>query len=259
MILTGHQPNYLPYLGFFHKIAHADAYLVVDTVQFVKRGPFGWIHRNKIRTKDGWMWLSVPVKTHDRFHQSIAEAEIDNVGPWRRKHWKSIALWYAKAPHFAEHRGFFEELYSREWTHLSPLCEEIIRYLIRAFGLTAEVHRLSDMKATGRATDLIVSFCKELGAGSYVSGIHGKDYLDQAAFDRAGIELVFQEFAHPTYAQCQGGEFVEGMAAIDLLFNAGPRSREILVGTPGAHSPSPALTREPGWVDKRGERKDPTP
>ncbi len=245
MILTGHQPNYLPYLGFFHKIAHADAYLLVDTVQFVKRGPFGWIHRNKIRTKDGWMWLSVPVKTHDRFHQSIAEAELDNVGPWRRKHWKSISLWYARAPHFAEHRQFFEELYGRPWTHLAPLCEEIIRYLIRAFGLEAKVYRLSDLQARGQATELIVNFCRELGAEKYVSGVHGRDYLDGAAFEKAGIDLVFQEFAHPRYTQCQPGEFVEGMGAIDLLFNAGPRSREILVGKDGAESPPRVLAREP--------------
>jgi hypothetical protein len=230
MILTGHQPNYLPYLGFLHKIAHADTFLIVDTVQFVKRGPFGWIHRNRIRTHQGWMWLSLPVKTHGRYHQSIAEAELDNKLPWARKHLRSISMAYAKAPHFEEHRPFLGDLYGRPWTHLAPLCEEVIRYLIQAFRLEVEVLRLSDLKSRGKASDLIVNFCRELGADTYLSGVHGRDYLDQEAFERAGIDLVFQEFRHPVYPQCHPGDFVPDLSAIDLLFNAGPRSPSILLG-----------------------------
>lgn len=228
MILTGHQPNYLPYLGFLDKIARADAFLLVDTVQFVKRGPFGWIHRNKIRTSEGWTWLSLPVKTHGRFHQSIADAELDPLLPWRRKHLRSISFAYAKAPHFGEHRPFFEEVYSREWPRLAPLCEEIIRYLIDAFGMKAEVLRLSDLKVEGKWTELIINFCKALGAEAYISGVHGRDYLDPSAFEKAGVRLIFQEFRHPVYRQCQPGEFIPNLAAIDLLFNAGPKSLDIL-------------------------------
>lgn len=230
MILTGHQPNYLPYLGFFEKIARADAFLMVDTVQFVKRGPFGWMHRNRIRTPEGWMWLSLPVKTHGKFHQPIHEAELDNRLPWRRKHHRSIAFAYARAPHFADHEAFLEELYGREWDRLAPLCEEVIRYLIGAFGLKAEILRLSDQPVEGKGTELIINFCKALGAEAYISGVHGKDYLDTAAFEAAGIRLIFQEFEHPVYRQCHPGEFIPDLAAIDLLFNMGPESHSILMG-----------------------------
>lgn len=228
MILTGHQPNYLPHLGLFDKIARSDAFLIVDTVQFVKRGPFGWMHRNRIRTEKGWQWLSLPVKTHGKFRQQICDAELDGHLPWRRKHLRSISFAYAKAPYFADHKEFFQDLYRREWKRLSPLCEEVIRYLMDAFGLGAEVHRLSDRRVGGKGTELIVNFCREFGADTYISGTHGQDYLDRSAFEEAGIRLVFQEYEHPVYPQCQPGEFIPGLSAIDLLFNVGPGSSSTL-------------------------------
>ncbi len=230
MILTGHQPNYLPYLGFFEKIASADAFLIVDTVQFVKRGPFGWMHRNRIRTANGWQWLSLPVKTHGKFHQRICDAGLDEHLPWRRKHLRSISMAYARSSHFAHHSDFFEEIYAREWDRLSPLCEELIRYLIASFGIQTEIHKLSDMNVPGKGAEMIVNFCRELGADSYLSGMHGRDYLDPAVFAEAGIRLIFQEYQHPVYRQCQGGDFIPGLSAIDLLFNAGPGSLSILKG-----------------------------
>lgn len=231
MILTGHQPNYLPYLGFFHKIAKADAFVLVDTVQFVKRGTFGWIHRNRIRScgPEGWMWLSVPVLTSGKFTQSIREARIDESVPWRRKHWRSLHLAYGRHPHFAEHAPFFEALYARPWDHLSPLSEEIIRYLMKAFGLSTPFHRASDLQPEGKAGDLILDLCARLKADAYLSGVHGRDYLDAAAFERAGIRLAFQQFTHPEYSQAPfHGGFVPNLAAVDFLFSVGPKAGEIL-------------------------------
>ena len=228
MILTGHQPNYLPYLGFFHKIASADAFVIVDTVQFVKRGPFGWVHRNRIRTREGWMWLSVPVLTRGRFTQPILEARIDPNPPWRRKHWRSLQLSYAHFPHFAAHAPFFEALYAKEWERLSDLNEAILRYLVRAFGLHVPIHRASDLDPKGQATELILDLCRKLGADGYLSGVHGRDYLDTAAFERSGVRLLFSDFSHPVYPQAPHPGFVPGMAAVDLLFAEGPRAADIL-------------------------------
>lgn len=230
MILTGHQPNYLPYLGFFHKLARADAFVLVDTTQFVKRGPFGWIHRNRIRARQdpGWMWLSVPVLTSGKFTQSIAEARIDDRLPWRRKHARTIELAYQAFPHFAEHAPFFRALYAREWERLSDLNEAVIRYLMEAFRIRIPFHRASEIAPEGKATGLVLDLCRKLGADTYLSGIHGKDYLDQAAFERAGVRLVFSDFVHPVYDQSPYPGFVPGLSAIDLLFTAGPEARKIL-------------------------------
>ncbi len=223
MILTGHQPNYLPYPGFFEKILRADTFLIVDTVQFVKRGEFGWIHRNRIHadTPEGWAWLTVPVITHGRYHQSIAETRIDNRLPWRRKHWKGIQARYRNSPGFPEFAPVLAPIYEREWDSLGLLNETLIREILGFLGIGTRIVRLSDMGARGRSTELIINFCRDLGATEYLSGRHGRDYLDEAEFDRAGIGLLYQDFAGPEYEQPGRGPFVPNLSIIDMILCCG--------------------------------------
>jgi len=238
MIIAGHQPNYLPYLGFFHKITMCDIFVIVDTVQYVKRGPFGWINRNKIRTKDGWVWLTVPVLSKGKFTQDIIDTMVDNSKPWAHKHWRSIEVEYQKAPYFAEHKDYFKSLYEQKWDKLSDLNESIIRYLISAFGIKVEITKTSVIGAQGKGDELIIDMCKRLDADSYVHGKHGKDYIDPAKFVDNKINCIYQEFTHPVYKQLhalnQSGSghesFMPEMAAIDLLFNHGPESLKIIKG-----------------------------
>ncbi|MBN1422061.1 MAG: WbqC family protein [Planctomycetes bacterium] len=226
MIVTGHQPNYLPYPGFFQKVASSDLFVIVDTVQFVKRGPFGWIHRNRIRTPEGWTWLSVPVVTKGLFAQAIRDCAIDRRLPWRRKHWRTIERCYRRAPHWGEHAPFLERLYGREWDRLAPFAEEGIRYILSALGIDVPIVRLSDIGASGRATDLIIDFCRRLGASAYLSGVHGRDYLEVDRFREAGIALLFQEYAPPLYPQCHPGAFVPNLSMLDMLLCSGERAAE---------------------------------
>ena len=230
MILVGHQPNYLPYPGFFHKIAQADLFVIVDNVQFVKRGPFGWMHRNRIRTPDGWMWLTVPVITKGRFTQKILDVELDPDAPWARKHWRSLEWSYRGAPHFAAYADRFRAVYERPWKRLAGLNEAVIREMMGAFGIGVPVERAGARGVEGKSTGYVVNLCRAFGATVYLSGVHGRDYLDPAPFAEAGIELRFQEFAPPVYAQCQPGGFVPGLSAIDLLFNCGPECLKVLTG-----------------------------
>ena len=176
------------------------------------------------------MWLSVPVETSGRFEQRIDEARIEPHSPWRRKHWRSIELAYKDFPFFADHAPFFRDLYTREWTGLSDLNEAAIRYLLEAFGIRVPFHRARDLAPEGKATDLVLDLCRRLGADAYLSGIHGKDYLDVPAFDRAGVKLLFSDFRHPVYDQSPYPGFVPNLSAIDLLFAAGPKARDVLLG-----------------------------
>lgn len=228
MLLTGHQPNYLPYLGFFHKIAQADHFTIVDNTQFVKRGPFGWIHRNKIRTADGWMWLSVPVHTKGRFTQSIRETTIRADQPWARKHWRAIEHNYRKAPHFARYAEPLRAAYEREWTSLADLNIALIRLLLGFLGIERPITIAGEAGIDGTATGLVIALCRAAGTAEYLSGVHGRDYLDAAMLREAGVTVRFQEFSHPTYPQCQPGEFVPNLSVLDLLFNVGPDSRAVL-------------------------------
>jgi len=239
MIITGHQPNYLPYLGFFHKISLADQperplgragkFVIVDTTQYVKRGPFGWINRNKIRTKEGWQWLTVPVLSKGKYTQRIIDTFIDNSKDWQHQHWRAISLAYQKAHHFNEHKNFFRKIYETKWEKLADISEAIIRYVIDALGIKIEITKTSVIGADGKGADLIIDMCKKLGADTYIHGKHGKDYIDPVKFADNNIKCIYQEFTHPVYRQIYE-PFMPEMSVIDLLFNCGPESLNVLKG-----------------------------
>ncbi|MBI4355804.1 MAG: WbqC family protein [Candidatus Omnitrophica bacterium] len=229
MVLAGHQPNYLPWLGFFDKAAQADHFVLVDTVQFVKRGPFGFQHRAKIKTASGAVWLTVPVLTKGKFDQTIQETRINNAAPWRRKHWRAIELNYHQAPFFARYAGALEAFYACEWDRLALLNEALIRWLFDVLGLHLPVTTASGMGITGVKTELILKLCQAVGADTYLHGKHGREYADIAQMERAGVRSLFQDYQHPAYPQ-QFGAFTPQLSVIDLLFNHGPESLAMLRG-----------------------------
>ncbi len=228
MIVAGHQPNYLPYLGFFHKMAQVDTFIILDNVQFVKGGPFGWMNRNKIRTREGWIWLTVPVLTKGKFAQRIMDVNINSTISWKRKHWRSIWLSYNKAPYFNKYADLFYETYDREWEKLVDLNEALILQIKEAMGIKTRILRASTLGVEGKATELIINICEKLGADQHLYGVHGRDYVDVNLMREKGIESLFQEFHHPQYHQLYE-PFIPHMSIIDLLFNEGERGLEILM------------------------------
>ncbi len=230
MLVTGHQPNYLPYPGFFDKISRADLYVIVDNTQFVKRGPFGWIHRNRIRTEDGWMWLTVPCITSGRFHQNINEVEIATEEQWQRKHRRSLAWNYEDAPYFEKYWPDLKTVYGTSWEKLQPLNETVLEHLFEFLGIDVPVRRASDLGVEGDGTEYVLDLCRKTDADTYLSGVHGKDYLDVDRFGEEGVELRFQDYSFPVYDQVFNEQFVPNLSVIDLLFNHGPDSLAILRG-----------------------------
>lgn len=230
MLLTGHQPNYLPYAGLFAKIARAERFVVVDNVQFVKRGPFGWIHRNRIRTAspEGWDWLTVPVLTSGKFHQTIKETAIDPALPWARKHWKTIEWNYKKAKYFADYAPDLRAIYDRKWEWLTDLNVEIVRLMLRWLKIDRGVSLSSELGVDGKGSDFVLDLCRKAGADAYLSGVHGRDYLDLPSFEKAGVRLEFQEYQAREYPQCVPGPFVPNLSVIDVIFNCGPDSRKVV-------------------------------
>src|SRR5262249_15509055 len=152
VILTAHQPVYLPWLGMLHKIALADVYVSLDHVQYVHDD---WVNRNRIKSSAGPSWLSVPVKKKGHLNKTLAEIEIDNALPWRRKHWRTLEGAYAKAPFFRTYAPFFEEVYSREWTKLVDLNVHILTWLMKTLGISTKVHRPNAMEFAGNKGALI--------------------------------------------------------------------------------------------------------
>lgn len=233
MILTAHQPNFLPYPGLFHKILNADYFIIVDHVQFVKRGKFGWIHRNRIRTPTGWMWLTIPVKTQGKYYQKIKEVEIDNNLPWRRKIWRSIQLHYKKAPYFGELCEPLENVFNKEWNKLLDINVSLIRIIFDYLEINLPIKLTSELSIDSGGSQLIVDMCRKVNADTYISGIHGRDYLDRTLCERNGIKLLFQEFTPPKYKQVYNDVFIENLSIIDMLFNCGSKATRELLKTAG--------------------------
>jgi len=226
VIVSINQPAYLPWLGYFHRIAASDLHIVLDHVQFEKNS---FTNRNKVRTANGSAWLTVPVKTSGRFGElAINSLEIDNKSDWRRKHWQTVQQSYAKAAHFREHEAFFRELYGTPWEKLVDLCERVTSYLVQSFGIKSRLVRSSEMKGRGAKDELVLNLCREAGASTYISGALGRDYLREELFREAGIKVLYQDYHHPEYPQVYK-PFEPYMAAVDLLFNCGPKSLEIIM------------------------------
>jgi len=228
MILTAHQPLFLPYLGHFAKIACTDVFVFLDTVSYAK---WGWYSRNKIRTSEGWMWLVVPILTHGHHNQPLNKIKIDNSQKWRKKHLKAIEMAYSKAPYFELYHNFFQETYNNEWTYLTDLDEHFIRFCIKELGIDVKFVKASSMSLNleGQKSSLVLDLCKKMKPDVFIFGKTGKTYAKVEDFESLGIKVIFQDYKHPVYSQIHG-EFIPYMSIIDLLFNCGPKSFEILMG-----------------------------
>ena len=225
MILTAQQPVYLPWIGLFHKIALADKFVFFNEVQYL---PKDWMNRNKIKTAAGEIWLTVPVLRKGYRERKTSEIEINNSTNWQKKHLKSILLNYKKAPYFDNYASFFEDVYNKKWRYLSDLNEYMLRWFIEQLNIKVEFLKASDFNFHGTKSDLVLDMCKQLGADAYIFGALGRDYANADDFAKAGITVFFQDYKHPTYPQIQG-DFVSHLSIIDLLFNCGPKSYDIIM------------------------------
>jgi hypothetical protein len=225
VILSAHQPVYLPWLGLFHKIAVADLFCYFDIVQYQTKD---YNNRNKIKTHTGEIWLSVPVESKDHFEKCVGDIRIVQNG-WQRKHIKSIQYAYHKALYFRDYMVELESiLLGKSHATLAALNLEILRFLMRSLGIETPIVKASDYVFQGAKSERVLDMCRQLKADVYIFGSQGQDYADVNEFLAAGVKPCFQEYRHPTYRQLHG-EFLPYMSVIDLLFNEGPRSRDILL------------------------------
>ena len=225
MIISVHQPQYLPWLGYFEKIARSDCFVFLDNVQYKERE---FQNRNKIRTPGGWIWLTVPVISQGKGRQKISEVKIDNETTWQRKHLGRLKTAYSSAAYFNKYYSFLEELLSREWGYLKDLNIEIIRFSLKELSISTPICLESNLRVTSSRTERIIDICKKLKADTYLSGSGGRDYLNEELFAKENLKLFYQDFKHPQYKQCSE-PFEPYMSIIDLLFNHGKKAKEILL------------------------------
>ncbi len=224
-----HQPDFLSYAGFFHRLLHADLFVLLDCAQYVDGTRNAWMNRDKIKTPQGEKWLTVSVKRAPRNSQ-IREIELSDSIDWRAGNLNLLRENYKSAPFFTEIFPAVEELYAYQ-------CEKLIDFNLRSIDLMLELFDIhpamqlaSALDPAGRKNDLLVDILGKVGATHYLSGTGAKAYFEPGPFERAGITVLWQEFRHPVYRQSHG-DFLPYLSSIDLLFNCGTRrSREILRG-----------------------------
>lgn len=224
-IVTIHQPMYLPYTGFFNKIKNADIFVIGDDAQYSK-GYF--YNRNKIKTPNGELMLTVPLK--DSFEQKLSEVEIDNSKNWSKKHLQSLYSFYKKSGYFDDYIDFFEQIYNAKWETLYNLNLKTLFYIIQQLDIDVPIYYTSSLMKDYvfvNKTQKIVDICKKLDADEYLSGISGHDYIEPKIFEDNNIKLKYQDYTQKEYKQLWG-TFIPDLSVIDLLFNLGEEARDII-------------------------------
>ena len=226
MIVSIHQPNYLPWIGYFNKISRSDLFVIFDDVQFPvgKKGFFG--NRNKIKTNNGELWLTVPVLDRSQ-HKNFNEIKINYDG-WNHKHVSNIKNFYKKAPFFNLYYDGLEDIILTEHDTISDLSTSLIKYILEQLNISTEVVLSSDICKDSdlHGIDKIFYILDSLKANEYLSsdGPGSLRYINEQDFKEKNIELMWQKFHHPTYNQ-RFGKFKSHLSIIDLLFNCGDKSK----------------------------------
>jgi hypothetical protein len=214
-----HQPNFFPWLGYFDKLARADVFILLDDVQFPKKGGT-WVNRVRLLVNGEPGWVTVPVVRSYRGVREIREMRIDEQKPWRRKLLATIQASYARAAHYQEVMPLLSELIGNPTDDLFEYNRSSVVALAEALGLTTELTLSSSLGATSQATERLVELVRAVDGDGYLSGGGVAGYQEDEQFAEAGIELVWQDFQPPAYPQLEDVT-VPGLSVIDALLNCG--------------------------------------
>jgi hypothetical protein len=225
-VLSCIQPSYIPWKGYFHQIQKSDIFVFLDDVQYDKHS---WRNRNKIKTSNGLIWLTVPILTKKRFGQSIMEVQINNRNNWRKKHLKAIHMNYIKAPFFNKHKEFLASVYEREWKLLVDLDIYLTVEISKLLGIKTNFIRASEIQLKQDKIHRLIDLCKILNIDTYLTGPLARNYLTAEMFEKEGLKLEFQEYYYNEYPQLYG-DFVHNVSIIDTLFNCGEEAGEYIWG-----------------------------
>ena len=219
MIISIHQPNYIPWIGYFHKIAHSDVFVVFDDIQFPRGKDF--IFRNKIKTENGAKWLSIPIKNRSEF-VSIKNAEVNNDIEWNKKHINSIYSNYHKTEFFENYFKKIESIIDKKWKLLIDLNLEINKTILDLLKINTKIVRSSDLNIKESGTMKVLKIIQKFNGDVYLTGwgpgsrryIEGKEMR----FSESGVDIKLQKITIPQYKQ-YFDDFVPNLSILDILFN----------------------------------------
>jgi len=219
------QSSYIPWKGYFDLIRAVDEFILLDEVQFTKRD---WRSRNRIKTKDGVAWLTIPVESKGKYEQRICDTVIASPG-WSAHHWRTLCSAYARSEFFTTYAPAFETIYlAPPSDHLSVVNRALIEAICRALGITTPIRWSTDYDARAGRNTRLIDLCVAAGATMYLSGPAARSYVDEHAFAAEGITVRFADYAgYPEYPQPYP-PFEHAVSALDLLFCTGPRALDYM-------------------------------
>jgi len=219
MIISIHQPNYIPWIGYFHKIAHSDVFVVFDDIQFPRGKDF--IFRNKIKTENGAKWLSIPIKNRSEF-VSIKNAEINNDIEWNKKHINSIYSNYHKTEFFENYFKKIESIIDKKWKLLIDLNLEINKTILDLLKINTKIVRSSDLNIKESGTMKVLKIIQKFNGDTYLTGWGpgSRRYIEgnEMRFSESGVDIKLQKITIPQYNQ-YFDDFVPNLSILDMLFN----------------------------------------
>lgn len=228
------QSNYIPWKGYFDLIHMVDEFILYDDVQFTRRD---WRNRNKIKTKDGIKWLTIPVSVKGKYYQKINETQISDPD-WTTKHFETIRTNYAKAPFFRDYKDTIESLYlGCTETSLSAVNLRFLKAICQILGIDTRISLSSDYQLVEGKNERLISLCKQSGAQHYISGPLAKDYLDDSQFAQEGIRVSYIDYSNYAEYPQLFPPFEHGVSIIDLIFNVGAQSHMYLKSFQGHKLP----------------------
>lgn len=221
------QSNYIPWKGYFDLINSVDEFIIYDDMQYTVND---WRNRNKIKTKQGLQWITIPVSKKGRLDMKISEIKVADTR-WAKKHWSTLSNAYAKASHFKEFSDLFEDLYlhrASKIEYLSQINFLFMTEINRIFNISTKIRFSSEFDLGEGKIQRLLNICKQTGADTYLTGPAAADYLDEDAFLQEGVTVEWMNYAnYPEYRQLHQ-PFEHGVTILDLIFNEGPGSKKYL-------------------------------
>ena len=214
------QSCYIPWKGYFDLINGVDEFVLFDDRQFTKRD---WRNRNRVKTPDGTIWLTIGVQVKGRFQQRIDETLVSDPG-WSRDHWRTLMGAYSAAPHFEMYRDRLERAYAElaDEPRLSAINRRLLEEVCDILGVRTELRWSTDYDVEGSRTARLVNLCCAAGATHYISGPRARAYLEEEAFADARVGLSYADYeGYPRYPQLHP-PFEHEVTILDLIFNTGP-------------------------------------
>ena len=219
------QPTYLPWCGYFEMIANSDVFVLLDNVQFERSS---WQQRNRVKGPSGEVLLSLPVKSANKFPQLISDVELSNSAYALQKHMRALEFYYSKSANYSNIITKIRSIYDAENRMLSELNEKLIRFICDELRIKTKIIKGSELHAKGKKAELSLNQCLELDATVFYAAHGSKEYVDQEeGFKVSKIKVEYQNYQQPNYPQQYGG-FIPQLSVVDLLFNCGQNSLDII-------------------------------